>query len=337
MQCEICGNFFASTGGDTYNGKFICDNCQLIIKALGGEVGDMLKSTYDTDDSGVVDDTEGIKGKDVDETNRVNDTIIVFKTASDKYEHEAKPAGGGDMTKAVYDTDGDGVVDDSEKLESSTKAQVQDHTPKAHTLASHSSKAHSELTGVGANDHHNEVHTHTESDITDLDHDDVDAIHDNVAAEINAIAEKGVPVDADLLLIEDSAASNAKKKVQIGNLPSGGGGATFTVSGAQVYSGNSPTSWTDLDLSGTIGSNSAMVILAFRGNIDINALAVRKNGDTNEYYGASCEANAYGCALGHHDSDADLVLICVTDTSGVIEWKAESAVVCTVDVIAYIK
>lgn len=43
---------------------------------------------------------------------------------------------------------------DSSKLEGSTKAQVQDHNPKAHTLASHSTKAHGELTGVGASDHH---------------------------------------------------------------------------------------------------------------------------------------------------------------------------------------
>lgn len=62
--------------------------------------------------------------------------------------------GGGDMLKSVYDIGDDGVVDNSEKLEGSTKAQVQDHTPKAHTLASHSSKAHSELTGVGTDDHH---------------------------------------------------------------------------------------------------------------------------------------------------------------------------------------
>ena len=49
---------------------------------------------------------------------------------------------------------------------------------------------------------------------------DSDAIHDNVSAEISAITEKSTPVSADLLIIEDSASSNAKKKVQIGNLPS---------------------------------------------------------------------------------------------------------------------
>ena len=56
---------------------------------------------------------------------------------------------------------------------------------------------------------------------------DGDAIHDNVAGEINAIAEKGSPVAADLLLLEDSADSYNKKKVQITNLPAGGA-ATVT-------------------------------------------------------------------------------------------------------------
>lgn len=45
------------------------------------------------------------------------------------------------------------------------------------------------------------------------------------AGQINGLAEKAVPLDADIVLIEDSAAGNAKKKVQLGNLPGGGGGA----------------------------------------------------------------------------------------------------------------
>lgn len=49
---------------------------------------------------------------------------------------------------------------------------------------------------------------------------DSDAIHDNVASEISVITEKTTPVGADLLLIEDSGATNAKKRVQIANLPS---------------------------------------------------------------------------------------------------------------------
>lgn len=47
---------------------------------------------------------------------------------------------------------------------------------------------------------------------------DTNAIHKNVAAEISTITEKTAPVAADLLIIEDSAASNAKKRVQVTNL-----------------------------------------------------------------------------------------------------------------------
>ena len=46
---------------------------------------------------------------------------------------------------------------------------------------------------------------------------DSDAIHDNVTGEINALTDKAVPLGADLLIIEDSATSNSKKKVQIAN------------------------------------------------------------------------------------------------------------------------
>lgn len=58
------------------------------------------------------------------------------------------------------------------------------------------------------------------------------AIHDNVSGEISAITEKETPVNADLLLIEDSDASYAKKYIEIGNLPASGGGYT---EGARAY------------------------------------------------------------------------------------------------------
>jgi hypothetical protein len=50
---------------------------------------------------------------------------------------------------------------------------------------------------------------------------DTTAIHDDTSGEISAITEKASPVSADLLIIEDSESSNAKKRVQIGNLPGG--------------------------------------------------------------------------------------------------------------------
>ncbi len=61
------------------------------------------------------------------------------------------------------------------------------------------------------------THTHTESQIYDLAHDDTNAIHDDESGEISALTEKTGVVGNDLLLMEDSAASFAKKKITIAN------------------------------------------------------------------------------------------------------------------------
>ena len=50
---------------------------------------------------------------------------------------------------------------------------------------------------------------------------DPSALHSDVAAEISGITEKVSPVGADVLVIEDSADSNNKKRVQVNNLPGG--------------------------------------------------------------------------------------------------------------------
>jgi len=47
---------------------------------------------------------------------------------------------------------------------------------------------------------------------------DTNAVHVNASSEISGVAEKTIPIAADLLIIEDSAATNAKKKLQLGNL-----------------------------------------------------------------------------------------------------------------------
>jgi len=47
---------------------------------------------------------------------------------------------------------------------------------------------------------------------------DANAIHSDTAAEISAVTEKTAVVDADMALIEDSAASNAKKMIEVGDI-----------------------------------------------------------------------------------------------------------------------
>jgi hypothetical protein len=60
------------------------------------------------------------------------------------------------------------------------------------------------------------------------------------AGDFSTFTEKASPVSADLLLIEDSEAAGVKKKVQIGNLPSsGGGGSAFTLE--RIRNGEIPT------------------------------------------------------------------------------------------------
>jgi hypothetical protein len=66
----------------------------------------------------------------------------------------------------------------------------------------------------------------SESQITDLDHNDPTAVHTDSAGEINGVALKATPASSDVLLIEDSADSFNKKKITIDSLPSGGGGVT---------------------------------------------------------------------------------------------------------------
>ena len=65
---------------------------------------------------------------------------------------------------------------------------------------------------------------------TVIDGADGSAIHDDTAGEIAAVTLKGTPVAADVLLIEDSAAANAKKRITVGSLPTGGGGEANTAS-----------------------------------------------------------------------------------------------------------
>lgn len=50
-------------------------------------VGDMLKSVYDVAESGVVDDTEGIKGKTVDDTDIGDQKVLAYDDASGKIKY----------------------------------------------------------------------------------------------------------------------------------------------------------------------------------------------------------------------------------------------------------
>jgi len=107
----------------------------------------------------------------------------------------------------------------------------------------------------------------------------------------------------------------------------------LTVAETEVFNGTSPTTWTDLDLSGTIGAQSSLVLLKVY-HAGTETVAFRKNGDVDEFYALG---GVSGVALIETYSGVHIVVLVATDASGIIEWRASGAVAMTIDVIAYIK
>jgi len=92
---------------------------------------------------------------------------------------------------------------------------------------------------------------------------DSTAIHDNISAEISAIAEKTTPHSDDLIIIEDSEATNAKKRVKIGNLPGGAGGGDLASVAARrttTFAVPQTPTWTDITLDTTDVENDTAVL-----------------------------------------------------------------------------
>lgn len=111
----------------------------------------------------------------------------------------------------------------------------------------------------------------------------------------------------------------------------------LTVAETEVFNSTSPTSWTDLDLSGTVGANAALVLLKIQDAAASNDFAVRKNGDGDEFEHANA-VGARGCAYAEDLTNTGFVVLLVaTDTAGKIEWISADARTVTIDIIAYIK
>lgn len=112
-------------------------------------------------------------------------------------------------------------------------------------------------------------------------------------------------------------------------------GASLTVAETEVFNGTSPAAWADLDLSGTVGANPALVVLkAYPPGSLSKYIAVRKKGDTDEFYAGS---DAAGCAWIDTSAQIHFVLVVATDGNGFIQWKTGGAETWTIDVIGYVK
>jgi len=101
---------------------------KIIAKAVNGKwietytegnstsgIGDMLKSVYDTNDNGVVDNSKKLNGHSSSATPVAN--AIPVADGTGKLDSWVTGGGGsGDMLKSTYDTNNNGMVDNSEKL-----------------------------------------------------------------------------------------------------------------------------------------------------------------------------------------------------------------------------
>ena len=81
---------------------------------------------------------------------------------------------------------------------------------------------------------------------------DANAVHVNTGNEINGITAKATPTSSDILLIEDAADSNNKKKITIGDLP-----ATSDSNAVHVNAANEITAITEKT---TVASNDEFII-----------------------------------------------------------------------------
>ncbi len=117
-----------------------------------------------------------------------------------------------------------------------------------------------------------------------------------------------------------------------------GGGAAVTLSNTEVFNGALAVNnaWEDLDLSGVVGSNVALVLL---GIVDLTGtirFGVRTNGDTDDYEFGGLEAA--GCANAYFSAATNYsALLVTTDATGKIEMNSTDASdTHVIDVISYI-
>jgi len=113
--------------------------------------------------------------------------------------------------------------------------------------------------------------------------------------------------------------------------------AVLTQSDTEVFNATmgAATTWQDLDLSGVVGSNVALVMIKITiGAGGANSYAIRRNGDADQMYGGANQGMACASNFG---AVTFQILMCFTDGSGVIEHICnQNANACVVDLIGYI-
>jgi hypothetical protein len=141
----------------------------------------------------------------------------------------------------------------------SNKTLLDSYTQTEVNLADAVTKKHAQVHGSG--DHTGTIGTPTQVGLANVTNDSQLKRADG---DLNSFTLKGTPVAADVLLVEDSAASFAKKKITVGSLPSGGGSELETVVVATADTPNTTTTLADATgLVCALLANSTYIIEGF--------------------------------------------------------------------------
>ena len=102
----------------------------------------------------------------------------------------------------------------------------------------------------------------------------------------------------------------------------GAGGASLTIAETEVFNGDAPFSYTDLDLNAVVGSNLALVLLKVK-NTDATATRYqfRPDGETME------TSSLHQGLTNLKDVGQNQVawVLLYTSSSGIVEWKTAAA------------
>ena len=104
----------------------------------------------------------------------------------------------------------------------------------------------------------------------------------------------------------------------------------LTCCDVNIFNGNSPIAFTELDLSGTVGANCALVYFTVYTEGGAADFHFKPHGDAPEDQedGVSF-AHITGVGLAH--------LLLLTDASGKVSWKASAAIATHLYIRSYIK
>jgi hypothetical protein len=112
-------------------------------------------------------------------------------------------------------------------------------------------------------------------------------------------------------------------------------GAAFQYSGASVFSGSAPTSWTALDLSGTVGARRALVFLKVKTTGNGDGYKFR-SGDDTEGVGGGDWISAQGTVGAYVSTNQIAFILAMTDATGGLDWIAEDGDAATINLLGFI-